>query len=88
MASTYTNGSMKSEFYGYADACFVNNHDLTLTSSNVFILNSSTITWGLKQELTPTLSTIEAEFNLMVCTEKDIIYVCSYKTSTKRLVTN
>ena len=72
---TYTNGSAKGEFYGYADASFTNNHDLTSTSGNVFILNSSAIAWSSKKELTPALSTTEAEFNSMVRAEKDIIWL-------------
>ena len=72
---TYTNGGMKGEFYGYTNASFTNNHDLTLTSGNVFILNGGTITWSSKKELTPALSTAEAEFNSMVCAEKDIIWL-------------
>ena len=72
---TYTNGGMKGEFYGYADASFVNNHDLTSTSSNVFILNGGAIAWSSKKELTPALLTAEAEFNSMVCAEKDIIWL-------------
>ena len=60
---TYTNGGTKGKFYGYADASFTNNHDLTSTSGNVFILNGGTIAWSSKKELTPALSTAEAEFN-------------------------
>ena len=72
---TFTNGSTKGEFYGYADASFANNHDLTSTSGNVFILNGGAIAWSSKKELTPTLSTAEAKFNSMVRAEKDIIWL-------------
>ena len=72
---TYTKGSTYGEFYRYADVSFANNHDLTLMSGNVFILNGGTITWSLKKEITPALSTTEAEFNSMACAEKDIIWL-------------
>ena len=62
---TYTKGSTHGKFYRYAEISFANNHDLTLMSKNIFILNGSTITWISKKEITPMLSTAEAEFNLM-----------------------
>ena len=72
---TYTKGSIKGELYGYTNASFISNHDLTLTSGNVFILNGGAIAWSLKKELSPMLSTTEAEFNSMACTKKDIIWL-------------
>ena len=71
----YMKGSTLSEFYRYADTSFTNNHDLTSTSRNVFILNGSAITWSSKKEITPALSTAEAEFNSMACAEKNIIWL-------------
>ena len=44
-------------------------------SRNVFILNGGAIAWSSKKELSPALSTTEAEFNLMVRTKKDIIWL-------------
>ena len=42
---------------------------------NVFILNGGAIAWSSKKELSPTLSTAEAEFNSMARAEKDIIWL-------------
>ena len=72
---TYTKGSTKGEFHGYTDASFMSNHNLTLTSRNVFILNGGAIAWSSKKELSPVLLTAEAEFNLMARAEKDIIWL-------------
>ena len=46
---TYTKGSTHGEFYGYADASFANNHDLTSTSGNIFILNGGRYYLELKE---------------------------------------
>ena len=75
MGITYTKNSVTSEFYGYADVSFVSNHNLTSTSGNVFILNGGAITWSSKKELSHALSTSEAEFNLMVRAERNIIWL-------------
>ena len=72
---TYTKGSSNGEFYGYPDASFTSNHDLTSMSGNVFILNGSAITWSSKKEISPALSTAEAEFNSMAQAKKDIIWL-------------
>jgi hypothetical protein len=66
---------VKGEFHGYTDASFASNHDLTSTSGNVFILNGGAIAWSSKKEITPALSTTEAEFNSMAHAEKDIIWL-------------
>jgi hypothetical protein len=72
---TYAKNGADGEFYGYADASFASNHDLTSTSGNVFILNGGAITWSSKKEISPALSTAEAEFNSMARAEKDIIWL-------------
>ena len=75
-------GAANGEFHGYVDASFVNNHDLTSTSGNVFILNGGAITWSSKKELSLVLSTTEAKFNSMAHAEKDITYDNIYRGST------
>jgi len=75
MGITYTKNSVTGEFYGYADASFASNHDLTSTSGNVFILNGGAITWSSKKELSHALSISEAEFNSMAHAERNIIWL-------------
>ena len=72
---TYTRGAASAEFHGYADTSFASNHDLTSTSGGMFILNGGAIAWSSKKELSPALSTAEAEFNSMARAEKVIIWL-------------
>ena len=71
---TYTK-NRDHEFYGYADASFAGNSDLTSTSGSAFILNGGAITWTSKKEATPALSTAEAEFTSMARAGKEIIWL-------------
>ena len=71
----YRRKGNQGEFYGYADASFATNHDLSSTSGNVFLLNGGAITWSSKRETTPALSTAEAEFTSMARAEKDVIWL-------------
>jgi len=72
---TYTRDLHNNGFYGYTDASFASNHDLTSTSGNVFILNGGTITWSSKKETTPALLTAEAEYTAMAKAGKEIIWL-------------
>ena len=72
---TYRRKGNQGKFYGYADASFSTNHDLSSMSGNVFLLNGGAIMWSSKRETTPALSTAEAEFTSMARAEKDVIWL-------------
>ena len=71
----YRRKGNQGEFYGYADASFATNHDLSSMSGNVFLLNGGAIMWSSKREMTAALSMAEVEFTSMARAEKDVIWL-------------
>ena len=64
---TYKKGEpYRNRMYGYADASFATNADMTSTNGNMFILNGAAITWNSKRQQTVALSTAEVEYVIRV----------------------
>ena len=61
--------------YGYADASFATNADMTSTNGNMFILNGAAITWNSKRQRTVALSTAEAEYTSMADSAREIVWL-------------
>ena len=73
---TYKKGEpSRNRMYGYADASFATNADMTSTNGNMFILNGAAITWNSKRQRTVALSTAEAEYTSMADSTREIVWL-------------
>jgi hypothetical protein len=73
---TYTKGGPNlNRMYGYADASFATNTDMTSTNGHVFILNGAAVTWNSKRQRAVTPSTTEAEYTSMADSAREIVWL-------------